>query len=171
MAITRLLTLEDAPVLAKVLTDNRDFLAPWDPIREDDFFTEETQQGLLEKALASYDDGSMVPLAITDGTGKLVGRINIGGIVRGALESGGIGYWVAREHNGRGLASKAVAEAKAIAFKDLGLHRLQAETLPHNAASQRVLEHNGFERYGMAPKYLKIAGLWQDHVMFQVLAD
>ncbi|UVJ40215.1 GNAT family N-acetyltransferase [Arthrobacter sp. CJ23] len=171
MAITRLMTLQDAPVLARVLSENRDFLAPWDPLREDDFFTEETQHGLLQQALASHDAGTMVPLAITDADGGLVGRINIGGIFRGALESGGIGYWVGRSHNGHGLASAAVAEVKELAFRELGLHRLQAETLLHNAASQRVLERNGFERYGMAPQYLKIAGRWQDHVMFQVLAD
>ncbi|OFI38578.1 alanine acetyltransferase [Arthrobacter sp. SW1] len=171
MAVTRLITLEDAAALAKVLAENRDFLAPWDPLRDDDFFTAETQHRLIGEALKSFEAGLMVPLAITAPDGGLVGRINIGGIVRGALESGGIGYWVSRKHNGHGLASRAVAEVKDIAFKELGLHRLQAETLLHNASSQRVLTRNGFERYGLAPKYLKIAGRWQDHVMFQVLSD
>jgi len=170
MAVTRLVTLADAPALAKILAENREFLAPWDPLRDDAFFTADAQHRVLSEALQAFDAGTMVPLAITGPDGGLVGRINIGGIVRGALESGGIGYWVSREHNGRGLASKAVAEVKGIAFQDLGLHRLQAETLLHNAASQRVLTRNGFERYGIAPKYLKIAGQWQDHVMFQVLA-
>jgi ribosomal-protein-alanine N-acetyltransferase len=35
--------------------------------------------------------------------------------------------------------------------------------------SQRVLEHNGFLRFGLAPQYLRIAGRWQDHVLFQKL--
>ncbi len=56
------------------------------------------------------------------------------------------------------------------AFRELGLHRVQAETLPENTASQRALERNGFARYGFAPKYIRIAGEWRDHVMFQVLA-
>ena len=55
------------------------------------------------------------------------------------------------------------------AFKKLGLHRVQAETLLDNTPSQRVLERNGFVRYGLAPKYLNIAGRWQDHIMFQRL--
>ena len=38
-----------------------------------------------------------------------------------------------------------------------------------NVASQAVLARNGFERYGLAPRYLRIAGRWQDHVLFQVL--
>ncbi len=46
---------------------------------------------------------------------------------------------------------------------------MQAETLLHNTGSQRVLERNGFERIGLAPAYLRIAGSWQDHILFQVL--
>jgi ribosomal-protein-alanine N-acetyltransferase len=56
-----------------------------------------------------------------------------------------------------------------IAFTRLGLHRVQAETLLDNIGSQRVLERNGFERIGMAPAYLRIAGRWQDMILFQVL--
>jgi ribosomal-protein-alanine N-acetyltransferase len=60
-----------------------------------------------------------------------------------------------------------VAQIVRIAFEELGLHRLEAGTLLHNTASQRVLERNGFTRFGLAPKYLSIAGRWQDHVLFQ----
>lgn len=111
----------------------------------------------------------MVPLAITNEAGALVGRININGITRGALESASLGFWVGEEHHGAGLATRAVADARGYAFGELGLHRLQAETLDHNHASQRVLTHNGFTRYGRAPGYLEIDGRWQDHLMYQVL--
>lgn len=71
-------------------------------------------------------------------------------------------------HNGRGLASAAVADAVRVAFDELRLHRLQAETLLHNTASQRVLAWNGFQPFGIAPSYLKIAGRWQDHILFHL---
>lgn len=58
-----------------------------------------------------------------------------------------------------------------LAFGEMGLHRVQAETLPHNIRSQHVLEDVGFRRYGFAAQYLKIAGKWQDHVMYQLLAN
>jgi ribosomal-protein-alanine N-acetyltransferase len=48
-----------------------------------------------------------------------------------------------------------------------GLHRVEAGTLLHNAASQRVLERCGFEYYGLAPKFLFIDGAWQDHKLYQ----
>lgn len=71
--------------------------------------------------------------------------------------------------NGRGLATAAVRGIMRVAFDELGLHRIQAETLLHNVGSQRVLERNGFVRFGVAPAYLKIAGEWQDHAMYQVV--
>jgi ribosomal-protein-alanine N-acetyltransferase len=57
-----------------------------------------------------------------------------------------------------------------LAFEELRLHRVEAGTLVHDTASQRVLGRNGFVRYGLAPQYLHIAGRWQDHVLFQVLS-
>jgi ribosomal-protein-alanine N-acetyltransferase len=58
-----------------------------------------------------------------------------------------------------------------VAFGELGLHRVQAGTLVHNLASRRVLAKNGFAEIGFAPRYISIAGRWQDHVLHQRLAD
>jgi ribosomal-protein-alanine N-acetyltransferase len=69
------------------------------------------------------------------------------------------------------VATAAVAAVVRIAFSDLGLHRLQADTLVHNTASQRVLARNGFTRIGLAPRSLRIAGRWQDHVLHQLLEE
>lgn len=164
---TRLLELSDVGELTELLAANRQFLAPWDPVRGDEFFTEAKQLEIARTVLGAHSDGTMVPLVIVNSSGGLAGRLNINGIVRGALESAVLGYWVAEGQNGAGLASAAVADAVELASGTLGLHRLQAETLVHNGPSQRVLEKNGFTRYGLAPQYLKIAGRWQDHVMFQ----
>lgn len=67
------------------------------------------------------------------------------------------------------VRDEAVREIVRVAFEELGLHRVRAETLLHNVRSQRVLERNGFVRFGMAPRYLNIAGRWQDHAMYQVV--
>jgi ribosomal-protein-alanine N-acetyltransferase len=99
----------------------------------------------------------------------VVGRVTLNGIVRGPFQSCSVGYWVGEADTGRGLATAAVADIITVAFGELGLHRIQAETLLHNAASQRVLQRNGFVRIGTAAAYLKIAGRWQDHHLYQVL--
>ncbi len=67
------------------------------------------------------------------------------------------------------MASAALGEIIGVAFGDLGLHRIQGETLLDNVASQRVLERNGFARIGLAPTYLKIAGRWQDCILYQLI--
>ena len=93
------------------------------------------------------------------------------GITRGAFQSCSVGYWVAPDYNGRGYAHDAASIMTTLAFGDLGLHRVQAETLPHNTRSQLVLEDVGFTRFGLAAQYLKITGNWQDHVMYQLLTN
>jgi ribosomal-protein-alanine N-acetyltransferase len=90
--------------------------------------------------------------------------------VRGPLQSGDLGYWLSEADNGRGLVTAAVREMLGIAFGQLGLHRVQAGTMTANERSQRVLERAGFVRYGVAPRYLKIAGRWEDHILYQILS-
>ena len=170
MSATRLVTLADAAALAELYSANRDFLAPWEPVRNDDFYTVEGQHVVIDGALARHAQGTALPHVIVDGSGRMVGRITLHNIVRGAFQSCDLGYWVSAAANGRGLATGAVREMIGVAFSRLGLHRIQAATLPHNAASQKVLARNGFTRIGMAPEYLHIAGRWQDHVIYQVVA-
>jgi [ribosomal protein S5]-alanine N-acetyltransferase len=165
----RLVRAEDAEDLADLVTRNRWFMAPWDPIRPEEYFSVEGQRADIEAALRRHADGTALPQVILDEDGQVAGRITLNGIVRGPFLSCSVGYWVCEDRNGRGLATAALAHVKALAFGDLGLHRLQAETLVHNAASQAVLARNGFTRIGFAPDYLKIAGRWQDHIMFQVI--
>jgi ribosomal-protein-alanine N-acetyltransferase len=104
---------------------------------------------------------------IDSSDGEIRGRVNINNIVRGAFWSADLGYWIDASRTGRGLATRAVAQVLDHARSELRLHRIQAATLRHNEGSQRVLAANGFERIGLAPEYLKIAGEWQDHLLFQ----
>lgn len=169
--LTRLITPEDAPALASLLAANRSFLAPWDPERSDSFFTASAQLSLISSQLADHARGSLLPHVIVASSGELAGRITLSGIVRGPFQSCSVGYWVGESYNGQGLASGALASIISVAFDELGLHRLQAETLLHNARSKRVLEKHGFTQYGLAPHYLKIAGRWQDMELFQLLNE
>lgn len=169
MNATRLVTLDDAPALTDLVRANRDFLAPWEPARDEDYFTVDGQRAVVRDALERHSRGSALPHVILDESGRVTGRVMLNGIVRGAFQSCSLAYWVNADDNGRGLATAAVREMVRTAFEDLRLHRVQAETLLHNVRSQRVLERNGFVRYGVAPAYLHIAGRWQDHAVYQVV--
>lgn len=161
----RLLTVADAEELAALYLENREFLLPFEPEREDDFFTTAHQRRRIE---AIGDDLWRWAIVAND---RIAGMIGIADVIRGALQLGSVGYWVDRKHNGRGLATAAVADVIEFAFGEAGLHRLEAGTLVDNHASQRVLEKNGFERYGLARKLLKINGEWRDHVLFERIAN
>jgi ribosomal-protein-alanine N-acetyltransferase len=162
----RLLQPDDAADLARVLSENRAFLAPWEPEREPGYATAEHQARVVGHALAEHEAGRCVPFVVLH-DGELVGRVTVADVVRGPFQSAHLGYFVTQAVNGRGVATDAVGQVVARAFGPLGLHRLQAATLLTNAASQTVLRRNGFERIGVAPDYLRIAGRWQDHVLHQ----
>jgi len=166
---TRLLTLDDAPAVAELLRVDREFFAPWDPVRSDEYFTADGQVDVLRTALTQHEQGLTLPHVIVDDDGTVVGRITLNSIVRGPFLSASVGYWVSPSVSGRGVATAALREIKRVAFEELGLHRLEAGTLLHNVRSQRVLGRNGFVQIGLAPSYLKIEGRWQDHLLFQVL--
>ena len=171
MGATRLISTADAAALAELLVSSRDFLAPWEPARDERYFTEDGQRESASTALQRYSQGMVLPHVIVDGSGRVAGRITLNNIVRGAFQSGQLGYWVAAAYGGRGLATAAVGDIVDAAFGQLGLHRVEAATLLHNVRSQRVLERNGFVRFGLAPRYIRIAGQWQDHAVYQLVSD
>jgi len=166
----RLLTEDDAGPLAGLLTANREFFAPYDPPHEEDYYIPSGQHRIVTQLLARHEQGTTVPYGILE-DGELVGRITVNDIVRGAFQSAHLGYWVDQARGGRGVATAAVAAVIDLAFGEAGLHRLQAGTLVDNVRSQKVLARNGFQRFGLAPRYLKIAGRWQDHILFQRLNE
>jgi ribosomal-protein-alanine N-acetyltransferase len=162
----RLASEEDVVPLTALLRVNRKFLEPYEPTREAEYFSEQHQRELLSAEISRCAEGQGVPLVIVDEQ-SIVGRINLLNIVRRSFQSAQLGYWVDESSNGRGVASAAVRATLELAFGELGLHRVEAATLVHNERSQRVLRRNGFARIGLAGKYLRIAGRWQDHILFQ----
>ena len=154
----------DAEELAELYVTNREFLKPFEPDRTDEFFTTRFQRRRIEAAGADH-----WRWAIVEGD-RIVGTVVLADVLRGALQMGNVGYWVDRAHNGRGIATAAVADVVEFAFGEAGLHRLEAGTLIDNHASQRVLVKNGFERFGLARKLLKVNGEWRDHVLFERVA-
>src|SRR5262249_39599966 len=105
-------------------------------------------------------------IARRDDESRIVGRIALGGILRGAFQHAYLGYWIDAEQQGRGLMTEAVRGATSFAFGAAALHRVQAAVMPSNKGSLRVLEKTGYRREGSAARYLCIAGSWEDHVLF-----
>ncbi|POX66594.1 GNAT family N-acetyltransferase [Microbacterium sp. Ru50] len=169
--VLRSLRTEDAAALAEAYRVNSEHLAPFEPLRPADFTTEAGQRTEIAALIASREAGAALPLVLAHGS-RIVGRVTLSGITRGAFQSGTLGYWIDQRYAGRGLMTAAVNEISRLATNELQLHRIQAGTLVDNVASQTVLKKCGFVEFGLAPEYLLIAGRWQDHRLFQkILAD
>lgn len=166
----RLVTDDDVAALTALAVANREHLAPFVPTPPESSFTDAGQRAALHEVLERFELGLAVPFVIVDSDGSIAGRINLNSITRGAAQSASVGYWVSHDRLGRGIATAALRRTLEIGFGELGLHRVQGETLPGNLASQVVLERNGFQRIGFAPQLLHIAGAWRDHVIYQRLA-
>ena len=164
--LLRPLKIYDAAALAEAYRRNRDHLAPWDPARSEAFFTEAGQEPEIARLLVEQENGTAVPLVLSDEE-RIVGRVTLSGIVHGPFQSANLGYWIDASYARRGLMTAAVGVVADIARDELQLHRIQASTLLHNVASQSVLGRCGFTEFGLAPEYLRIAGRWQDHRLFQ----
>jgi [ribosomal protein S5]-alanine N-acetyltransferase len=104
-------------------------------------------------------------------SGRVVGVVNLSEIVRGFFQSAYMGYYGMAGMNGRGLMGETVSLVVAHAFRELGLHRLEANIQPTNEPSRALVKRLGFRQEGYSPRYLKIDGEWRDHERWAVLAD
>jgi ribosomal-protein-alanine N-acetyltransferase len=156
----------DAGAVAALFSAQREHLAPWDPRREPGFFTRAGQRARLAGVERDRAAGNAYRFLILE-DGELAGEVAITNVVLRSFQSANLGYWVAGERCGRGVATAAVGAICEFAFGELELHRLEAGTLLHNVGSQIVLDRNGFVPFGVAPQYLRIAGAWCDHALFQ----
>ncbi len=103
--------------------------------------------------------------------GGLVGYANISNIVRGAFQSGYLGYAAFAAHAGRGLMTQGLRAVIENAFGDLGLHRLEANIQPDNNPSLNLVRRLEFAKEGFSPKYLFIEGAWRDHERWALLRE
>jgi len=57
------------------------------------------------------------------------------------------------------------------AFKQLRLHRLEANVQPQNVYSIALVKRAGFVHEGFSRRYLKIGGRWRDHERWAILSE
>jgi ribosomal-protein-alanine N-acetyltransferase len=165
----RVVQVADAEELAALYRANRDYLRPWEPEKDDAYFTVDGQRDNLHDLVHAYAMGEMWPGVIVAG-GEIAGRITLNNVLRGPLQSCFVGYWVARAHAGHGVATEALRQVLDVAFGALRLHRVEAFTRVDNHASQRVLERNGFTAVGTARRHIHLDGRWHDERLFECLA-
>ena len=165
----------DVPEIRRLLRKNAEHLRAWSPMPrsgEDPSSLTEISKSVLRQR-REWLRGEAFVFSITSRVEDeaVIGRIALGGVIRGAFLNAYLGYWIDVDHQGRGHTTEAVAEVVSFAFHMVGLHRIQAAVMPRNAASLRVLAKAGFRKEGESTRYLQIAGHWEDHHLFAVTAE
>jgi ribosomal-protein-alanine N-acetyltransferase len=165
--------LFDGSKWSKLRIRDRAYLEQWEPTAQEGWNERNATlswpaQWSSLRAMARR--GSTLPFMILV-NGEVAGQITVGNIVRGSLLSAWIGYWVASDRAGGGVATAAVALLTDHAFRDAGLHRLEATVRPENAASIRVLTKSGYREEGLFKRYLDVAGQWRDHLCFALTTE
>lgn len=157
---------------ARLRTESRTFLEPWEPIWPADDLT----RGAFRRRMRRYNNEIRNDLGYPffvyrTADRALVGGITLNNIRRGVAQAVSLGYWVGAPYARQGYMTAALAALLPFAHATLRLKRMEAACLPHNAASIRLLEKLAFRREGLARQYLCIAGEWQDHLLYARLGS
>lgn len=166
--------LRDRAAWNEIRAENKEWLAPWEaslPIVPEgtpasEFLSKRPSFHAMVRAInREARAGRSYSFLIWHGK-QIVGQITMGGVILGALRGAHIGYWIDRNFANRGLTTDAVKTLTAFGFERLGLHRIEINVRPENAASCKVAEKAGYHFEGDRPEFLHISGAWRDHKCF-----
>ena len=150
---------------------NADWLRPWEATSPLPYADRPPSFGsMVHRMRTEARAGRTIPFAVTYER-AFAGQLTVSGIMWGSLRTAFLGYWVDRAVAGRGVMPTAVALAVDHCIKTAGLHRVEINIRPENAASLRVVEKLGFRDEGLRPRYLHIDGDWRDHRSFALCAE
>ena len=162
--------MSDYPAWAELRASSREFLVPWEPR----WAMDELTRASFRRRVRHYqrdlrEDIGYALFIYSVVTGGLVGGVTLCNVRRGVTQSCTLGYWIGAQYAQQGYMTAAVRAVVPYVFDSLDLHRLEAACLPTNTASMRLLEKTGFRREGLARRYLRINGGWQDHLLYALL--
>jgi ribosomal-protein-alanine N-acetyltransferase len=164
---------------AKIVLDyyirNKDFLKEWETLKDDDFYTLEYHKEQLKRDLKDIKESRLLRLWIFKKEDiefkKVIGTMAFSNIVWGSFLSCFLGYKLDKDEINKGYMTEALRKGIDIAFNKLKLHRIEANIMPKNKASMAVVRKLGFYEEGLAKKYLKINGEWEDHIHMVLLNE
>ncbi|MFV0448807.1 MAG: GNAT family N-acetyltransferase [Vibrio sp.] len=160
----------DAERIVQYFRENRDHLKPWDPAREEAFFTTEGwQQRLLKLSEVHKLSLGFYLLIIDTESDKMLGTISFSNINRFPIHTCNVGYSLAYSAQGKGIMTRALQIACDYMFTVQNMHRIMAAYIPRNKRSESVLERVGFLHEGHAKDYILIDGKWEDHNLMSLI--
>ncbi len=157
----------DVPALLRFFDENREHMGPWEPPRPPDFHTHEFWRVQVGRHRRAFDAGAAVMLFLFphEDPSEVIGQISYTSIVRGPADMCMLGYALAHKAQGQGYMYEALQASNEYVFKQLNIHRVMANFMPHNVRSNAVLRRLGFTVEGYARDYLYVNRAWRDHVL------
>lgn len=148
------------------LQKNKHTHTRFEPIYGEEYYTFAKQQALLAQDSFAAAESSRFRfwLCRKEAPEEVIGTVALNNIVYGVFQSCHVGYRCGAEHRRKGYTTEAVRALCTFAFAELHLHRLEANIMPENTASFKVVKKLGFVEEGLAKNYLKINGQWEDHM-------
>jgi ribosomal-protein-alanine N-acetyltransferase len=137
------LSLRQADVLLAFELAERDWFESQIEARPVSFYTEQGVRLHIATTLAAVVRGEWRAYVLQRTDGAIIGRANLKHIDRAAGRAE-VGYRVARQYAGQGLATRALRHLQAVARDTEGLRELDARIAARNAASARVVQKCGF---------------------------
>ncbi len=152
---------------------NKDFLEEWEAVKGEEFYTVNCQEKLLDKDFSDINNNKTLRLWIfkKDDTNRVIGTLAFTNIVRGVFLSCFLGYKLDKDEINKGYMTEAIRKGIDIMFENYGLHRIEANIMPKNVRSLKVVNKLGFYNEGTALNYLKINGKWEDHIHMVLLNE
>ncbi len=153
--------------------DNREVFEQYEADRSQNFYTLSYQKALLhcEYNLAIKQSAARFWVYEKTCPERIIGTVSLQDIRRGFYQSCGLGYKFDQRVWRRGYAKESIAQCIWIAFREMNLHRIEAQTLPENEASRKLLEGLGFAWEGTKRQGVKLHGTWRDHEVYALLAE
>jgi ribosomal-protein-alanine N-acetyltransferase len=149
---------------------SRAFLEKWEPSwTAEEFSRVAYRYRLRVYGARALEDQAYAYFIFDSATHELVGGLTLSHVRRGVSMAATLGYWVGEPFARKGYMTDAIRCVIGAARGQLGLHRLEAACIPRNEASRKVLLKCGFEAEGYARQYVKIAGVWEDHLLFGLI--
>jgi ribosomal-protein-alanine N-acetyltransferase len=157
---------------AALREQSRIFLTPWEPTWPGDALSRASFRRRQHHVILEWREDSGYSLFVfRREDDRLLGGVTLSNVRRGIAQAASLGYWTGAPFARQGYMSAALQALLPFAFERLGLHRIEAACLPHNAASRQLLIRTGFQEEGLARRYLRINGTWQDHALYALLRD
>ena len=156
----------------KLRMSSKKFLVPWEPSWDASSCTRRAFLRYFKNSnyLANVDRAYSFLIFKSDDK-ALLGGINVGNVRRGVAQSASLGYWIGLQYARNGYMKEALNLLIPSLFIDLRLNRIEAATLEDNVASRNLLKKIGFKKEGVLRKYLKINGIWRDHILYGLLEN